>query len=98
MYERSGRNGADERADLKFDRLGAGMNSIAGRAAQDEFRRKGKGVMVWVPAKIDVEVVIEREKLNALRRRNDGYCSGSNQNGSGNRNRSRQSVVSRVDH
>jgi hypothetical protein len=60
MSERAGRVGGDERADLKFDRLGAGMNSITGLAAQDERGREVKGVLFWFAAKIDVELGIVR--------------------------------------
>jgi hypothetical protein len=43
--EGSSRDSGDERADLKVNRLGIGMNFMAGRA--DERRFKVEGVLVW---------------------------------------------------
>ena len=44
--EGSDRDRGGKWADLEFDRLGIGMNSIVGCAAQDERGPKAKGVLV----------------------------------------------------
>ena len=69
--KRSDRESGDERADLKLDRLGVGMNLKTERA--DERGFEVKGVRIRLGVETDIEVGIEGESPNTVRRRNDGY-------------------------
>ena len=54
--KRSGRDIGDERADLKLDRLGVGMNFTTGRADERGFKVKGVQVRVAVETNIEVGI------------------------------------------